>query len=195
MECSNCRRDVLDEASFCGFCGSSLNAKQVIQDVTLPSVGFGEAISKGFSKYFTFSGRARRSEYWFWILFTSLVQLIPIVGGFIALATLIPSLAVGSRRLHDIGKSGWWQLCFIILLFVLYLVVILMLIWAFVVAFDNQSTNAGGIWMMALVSIICAFAGTAWWIVWMARQGMDGPNKYGPDPRKRSIESGIEQNT
>ena len=155
MECSNCRRDVLDEASFCGFCGSSLNVKQVIQDVTLPSVGFGEAISKGFSNYFTFSGRARRSEYWFWILFTSLVQLIPIVGGFIALATLIPSLAVGSRRLHDIGKSGWWQLCFIILLSVLYLVVILMLIWSFVVVFDNQSTNAGGIWMMALVSIIC----------------------------------------
>ena len=69
-----------------------------------------------------------------------------------------------------------------------------MLIWSFVVVFDNQSTN-GGIWMMALVSIICAVAGTAWWIVWMARQGMDGPNKYGPDPRKRSIESGIEQNT
>ena len=139
MECSNCRRDVLDEASFCGFCGCSLNAKQVIQDVTLPSVGFGEAISKGFSNYFTFSGRARRSEYWFWILFTSLVQLIPIVGGFIAVATLIRSLAVGSRRLHDIGKSGWWQLCFIILLSVLYLVVILMLIWSFVVVFDNQS--------------------------------------------------------
>ena len=144
MECSNCKRDVVDEASFCGFCGSSLNVKQVTKEVTLPSVGFGEAISRGFSNYFTFSGRARRSEYWFWILFTSLVQLIPFVGGLIAIATLIPSLAVGSRRLHDIGKSGWWQLCFIVLLSVLYLAVVITVIWAFIVFFDNQeSTDAG----------------------------------------------------
>ncbi|MFP6566191.1 MAG: DUF805 domain-containing protein, partial [Dehalococcoidia bacterium] len=77
-------------------------------------VGFGEAISRGFSNYFTFTGRARRSEYWFWVLFTSLVQVIPLIGGLIGLAALIPSLAVTSRRLHDIGKSGWYQLLFFV---------------------------------------------------------------------------------
>ena len=74
------------------------------------SVSFGEAIKTCLSKYATFSGRASRSEYWYFALFTFLLGLIPILGYVAGLAFLIPDLAVAVRRLHDIGKSGWWYL-------------------------------------------------------------------------------------
>lgn len=79
------------------------------------------------TKYATFSGRAQRSEYWYFFLFYLLgfvalliidasigtysedVQIGLLSGGF-SLGLLIPSIAVTSRRLHDTGKSGWWQL-------------------------------------------------------------------------------------
>ena len=79
-------------------------------------------------KYADFHGRARRSEYWFFFLFTVLASLVgsildglfglrggPYGGtgpiqGLIQLALLLPGLAVGARRLHDTGRSGWWLL-------------------------------------------------------------------------------------
>ncbi len=79
-------------------------------------------------KYADFKGRARRSEYWFFILFTAIVGaaggvLDAIFGfrgepyggtgpiqGVLQLALLLPTLAVGVRRLHDTGRSGWWLL-------------------------------------------------------------------------------------
>ena len=79
------------------------------------SMNFGQAISSCLSKYATFSGRASRSEYWWFVLFQFLALFIAIMVsevlyGLVALGLLLPALAVGARRLHDIGKSGWWQL-------------------------------------------------------------------------------------
>jgi uncharacterized membrane protein YhaH (DUF805 family) len=92
-------------------------------------MNFTEAIQSGFKRYADFSGRARRSEYWFWVLFTTLASFaLSIIdsavfgsqhsssysGGpfelIFSLATLIPSLAVTWRRLHDINRSAWWVL-------------------------------------------------------------------------------------
>ncbi len=78
-------------------------------------MNFGQAISSCFAKYATFSGRASRSEFWWFFLFQILVSigtsfLGDLINGLAALALLLPALAVGARRLHDIGKSGWWQL-------------------------------------------------------------------------------------
>jgi len=78
-------------------------------------MNFGQAISTCLSKYATFSGRASRSEFWWFFLFQLLVSLVTsflgdLINGLAALALLLPALAVGARRLHDIGKSGWWQL-------------------------------------------------------------------------------------
>ena len=79
------------------------------------SMSFGEALKRCFTQYATFSGRARRSEYWYFFLLNMLVSLIggallPPLAGIYALAVIIPTIAVGVRRLHDIGKSGVYYL-------------------------------------------------------------------------------------
>ncbi len=84
-------------------------------------MGFAEAVKAVLGKYADFSGRARRSEYWFWFLAFGLGYLAIVILSVIAetfaflaiifyLAMLLPSLAVGVRRLHDTGKSGWFML-------------------------------------------------------------------------------------
>ena len=88
-----------------------------------PARGFGEAISVCLSKYVTFSGRASRSEYWYFVLFSILVSLaativdvaifgiendLSPINSLVTLALFLPSTAVGVRRLHDTNRSGWW---------------------------------------------------------------------------------------
>jgi uncharacterized membrane protein YhaH (DUF805 family) len=83
-------------------------------------MGFGQAISAGFSKYVNFRDRACRSEYWYWTLFTVIAGTVAgiidltlntqFVSGLFALVTFIPSVAVGVRRLHDLDRTGWWIL-------------------------------------------------------------------------------------
>ena len=74
------------------------------------SLSFGEAISNVFSHYADFSGRARRSEYWWFFLLNMILSCIPYLGFVWALVAIIPSWAVAVRRLHDIGRSGWYLL-------------------------------------------------------------------------------------
>lgn len=93
------------------------------QPATAP-MGFGAAIASCFSQYIGFSGRARRAEYWYWVLFTlvltfgAMFALMPTIGparanmiqSFISLALFLPGLGVLVRRLHDTDRSGWWSL-------------------------------------------------------------------------------------
>ncbi|WP_348946083.1 DUF805 domain-containing protein [Chitinibacter sp. FCG-7] len=77
---------------------------------------FQESIQTCFKKYADFNGRASRAEYWWFALFIFLVSVVlgiagaGLVSGLFSLATLVPSLAAGVRRLHDLGKSGWFLL-------------------------------------------------------------------------------------
>lgn len=84
-------------------------------------MGFTEAVKSGFANYVSFSGRARRSEYWYWTLFAILTSVVaniidavvgsaPIFSLVVGLGLLLPGLAVSIRRLHDTGRSGWWIL-------------------------------------------------------------------------------------
>ncbi len=76
---------------------------------------FTEAIKTCFNKYANFDGTAGRPEFWWWVLFCFLGNGILSainwrLGNVFALATFVPSLAVGARRLHDTDRSGWLQL-------------------------------------------------------------------------------------
>src|SRR6185437_15094723 len=117
-------------------------------------MGFGQAISAGFSNYVGFSGRACRSEYWYWILFvvivaiaTSIIDRVvfpdsdtPPLTALFDLATFLPSFALLFRRLHDIDRTGWW-------------------------------------WLIAFTGI-----GIIVLLVWACTRGTAGANRYGPDP-------------
>ena len=114
------------------------------------------AIKTCFSKYITFSGRASRSEYWYFTLFTLLAAfgtlaldivlasnlgLPPIFYTVASIAIILPSLSVLVRRLHDVNKSGWWYfICFVPLVGVLLI------------------------------------------LYWAVSKGTSGPNRFGPDP-------------
>ena len=89
---------------------------------------FGKSIATCMAKYAVFSGRASRSEYWWFYLFTLLMSwgasivgavtfpdpvLAEISSIIVLLVFLLPSLAAATRRLHDTGRSGWWQLLYL----------------------------------------------------------------------------------
>jgi len=91
-------------------------------------VNFSEAIKVCFRKYADFSGRASRPEFWWFVLFQVLVLLVAGMLGkfiyFVAVAALfLPGIAVGARRLHDIGKSGWFQLVYLVPLIGIFLLI------------------------------------------------------------------------
>lgn len=77
---------------------------------TNPAMGFGKTLGHFFSHYADFSGRARRSEYWYMVLWNMIFGIVPFVNILWWLATLIPFLALAVRRLHDVGRSGAWIL-------------------------------------------------------------------------------------
>ena len=118
-------------------------------------MNFGQAIGSGFKNYIVFEGRACRSEFWFWVLFTVLVSIatgildavllpgneISPINTLANLALLLPSLAVGARRLHDIDKTGWWLL----------------------------------LWLLPIIGWIIL-------IIWAIKRGDDANNRFGSDP-------------
>ena len=79
-----------------------------------------EYFTDALKKYAQFSGRATRQEYWMYVLFYFIIYIACIVvdsviGTFIftavcALGLLVPSISIATRRLHDTGRTGWWQL-------------------------------------------------------------------------------------
>ena len=99
-------------------------------------MNFQQSIEACFNKYATFSGRASRSEYWFFILFSVLGALVTLIidiqilgysieseytpmNSIFSLILIIPSIAVACRRLHDVNKSGWWLLLYFTLIGIL----------------------------------------------------------------------------
>ena len=154
MNCSVCSAELEEGAQFCGVCGTRIEGNDFLpgadqQGDEQPMVGFIQAISLGFSNYFNFQGRATRAEYWWWALFIviadGLVNFIDsilgtgFIGMLFGLAILIPGLALGARRLHDIGKSGWWQLLWLAII----VGWIILLVWA--IRQGNRGQNHYGL--------------------------------------------------
>ncbi len=121
---------------------------------------FTQSITTCFSKYATFSGRASRSEFWWFYLFSILLQWgativgailfiggsgsdmaigADLLGGIVSLVLLMPSLTVSARRLHDIGRSGWW------LLIAFTIIGIFVLLYWWCKAGDNNENNYGSL--------------------------------------------------
>lgn len=79
------------------------------------TITFFEAIQICFTKYADFSGKATRPEFWWFLLFVALeaaalAYLNEALVSIFLIATILPLLAAGTRRLRDTGNSGWWQL-------------------------------------------------------------------------------------
>ena len=93
---------------------------------------FYESIRVCLTKYAEFNGRASRSEFWWFALFVTLVAsalmyLSQSLSNVFLVTILLPLLAAGSRRLHDSGKSGWWQL---FILAPVAGIILVMILWA-----------------------------------------------------------------
>ncbi len=174
-----------------------------------------DSVKQCLRKYADFSGRATRAEYWWWLLATTIASMAfsavdtfisAFAGGYsfsplgtiFGLAVLLPSLAVTSRRLHDIGRTGWWQLAWYIIavigwiaLAVGLVIVIIGLALGGYFEVDSVEQFFGNlpfeIWVPLLIGglIVLAInlAVFIWAILWLVRQGQTGPNRFGPDPR------------
>ena len=105
-------------------------------------VGYIDAIRMGFQKCWDFSGRSTKPEYWKWFVFVLVGVLIlsivdirmhtynfraggGLISGLFRVISLIPSLSLGARRLHDINRTGWWQLLLFVPLLGLIVIMIL----------------------------------------------------------------------
>jgi len=149
-------------------------------------MGFGEAIRVCFSKYADFRGRARRSEYWYFVLFCAIIRFVGIFLGplsiILGLALLLPQLAVAVRRFHDTGRSGWWILGFYGYLFA----AVILFLAAFGMTARPQFDGTSGI----LVAVL-GLGGLAY-VIWLFAltllDGTNGPNEYGPDPKGPDVE-------
>ncbi len=155
-------------------------------------MSFSEAIQSGFRNYVTFSGRAARSEFWFWMLFVvaasfamSFVDAVAGTGGglgaLFSLATCLPGLAVSVRRLHDSGRSAWWLL-------ILYAPLAIaggLLVFGglMAVASIGLGVEVGlvGLAIMGLSGLV-ALGAFAWWLYVFVQPGQLGMNTYGPQP-------------
>ncbi len=146
---------------------------------------------KVIKNYANFSGRARRKEYWMFVLFNIIISIVigiidsvlglqygsgmnqsGILGTVYSLFVFIPSLAVSVRRLHDINKPGW-------LLAVLYGVIIA----GYFIIFTTSSS------IVLMISALAMLGLGIYAIVLFATNGDVGENQYGPDPKDENAKA------
>lgn len=163
-------------------------------------MSFGDSIRTCLRKYVTFSGRASRSECWWFVLFCSLggaaagiVDAIAngitgtrngptLVSGAFNLATLFPSIAVGWRRMHDTGRSG---------LYLFYPLLVLIGVSTFaglvegfqpLLSGDFHAIFAGGSTAIMVVALAVLLLSPLIVLWWLTPPSQPGPNQYGPNP-------------
>lgn len=156
--------------------------------IELPSLGFIEAFNSSTGKIFQFSGRARRSEYWWTqaIVFAINIILTPLIGFLADLATI--PLTV--RRLHDTGRSGWWYA----VSFILKTAFIFFLIFDFCMACINadELKGYGDTLILAIIAKYILWAlgiGVYQFIllIFMCLDSEKCSNKYGDSPKYKEV--------
>lgn len=173
-------------------------------------MGFVRAVKTCLKKSFVFKGRARRSEYWWWILFTNILYLlisviteaIPkdylLLMGIYSLVILlgtiyfaIVSSAVSIRRLHDIGRSGWWYGFSVILIFGMSIWISIDIINTAMSMdagrYANPEAMGNELLMQMMGKIIIAYIPYLIYsiilLVWYCMDSRPGANKYGENPK------------
>ena len=165
-----------------------------------PSMTFIEAVRECFRKYGDFSGRAPRPEYWWWIVaYVIAGSILATIDAFIVslldqedafsplylvfvLAVVLPSLAVTSRRLHDIGKSGWWLLVWIGVTSIGWIPFALgaaSLALGLLDEWSGTSVEWIPLILGGFLTLVVQVSVFVWMVLWLARQGDAGPNSYG----------------
>jgi len=155
-------------------------------------MGFIDAIKSGFRNHVNFKGRARRSEYWFFVLFNILAGFVAgfldwlmwraeFMGGpfylFVALGLFLPGLALVFRRLHDTGRSAWWlPICGVLVPLAGYLV-------GLVVSIIGGIGLWAGSGVTLVLGVIASLIGWIILLVFYIEDSQPGPNKYGPNPK------------
>jgi len=168
-------------------------------------MGFGEAIKTCLRKYFVFSGRAKRPEYWWFALFAVLVSIVlavldaslfgvnPETGEGVQvftpifqLSVLVPMLAAGWRRLHDTGRPGWY-----LLLPMALGITTMIMLFSGVAVFSVLEQGANdpealrgpaaflgetGLMIVSVLQLILSIL----MIWWLTRPSQEGSNEYGP---------------
>jgi uncharacterized membrane protein YhaH (DUF805 family) len=166
----------------------------VVPEPLVSASNFKESIVAGFSNYARFSGRARRLEYWYWVLFVFLgavvcmiVDLVLIgfsgmqtdgmLSNLFSLITWFPGIAIGVRRLHDVNRSGWYM-C-----------------WPFaalpvfgIAALVGMLSKNVGVMVGILGSLAVAVLAVTL-LIWFCRKGTTGDNRFGPDPLAAALAS------
>lgn len=131
--CRGCGKEIHQSAPTCPQCGFAQSTSRSTSEKPDNFISMMSSSTKICTKkYATFKGRSSRSEYWYFYLTVIIASIIcaiidEILGtrAFntgIQCAFFLPLLAAGSRRLHDIGKSGWWQLLMIPLIGIFVLI-------------------------------------------------------------------------
>ena len=148
-----------------------------------------ESVTSVFRNFVNFNGRAQRSEFWWFVLFALISQmilnLIPIVGEIYALVLLLPSLAVTARRLHDTNRTAWWMLLYLVPIVGIIVLAILFIALLGINAFDPWGGSDAEWGVLGVFFIIWLIISIAAWVVLLVFQimpGTVGPNRYGPDP-------------
>jgi uncharacterized membrane protein YhaH (DUF805 family) len=138
--CRGCGKEIHSTAIACPHCGAPQNSNTSQNDSAgvitsdsfdaIEQMSFGKSISTCLSKYADFKGRAQRSEYWWFVLFTMLLGIIAglidksdVLSLILNIAFLLPSLGAATRRLHDVNRSGWWQLIAITVIGIIPLII------------------------------------------------------------------------
>ncbi len=175
-----------------------VNARPMLEPV--------QAVKICLKKFFDFTGRARRSEYWWFVLFVMIVSMVfnfigavfpmvNILGLIVGLLLSIAQLAALTRRLHDTGCSGWWVLVYGLFMLVTYgaLVAILAPVAGELMAEGDQMAlvelmaNAFMDSPIAAAVMICGALATAFMaiitLIFAVKDSQWTENKYGPSPK------------
>jgi uncharacterized membrane protein YhaH (DUF805 family) len=150
-----------------------------------------------FENYANFKGRARRSEYWYFVLMNLIIAIITAIidkslglkfgtNTLYSLAVFIPGLAVAVRRLHDIGKSGKLLLFFYLIMIALAIVMVFSGLSVFMAGMNPDGLSNAGIGALGMgffIPLIIIIAMSIYMLVLFCTNGDEGPNKYGPDPK------------